>query len=86
MERLSETMAAIDKIYGTNHEYDEFRTWIYEHRKSYLKYFYPQNQGYERKEPRPICNMPLKADQWLFENCPLLSVRERILEQYDGEP
>ena len=77
-------MAAIDKIYGTNQEYAELKAWIYEHRKPYLKYFYPRKLGYETKEPRAICNMPHSADRWLFQNCPLTWVRERILEQYGG--
>lgn len=79
-------MAAIDKIYGTNAEYDELKAWVYEQRKSLLRYFYPRRLGYERVEPRAICNMPMAADVWLYEHCPLEWVRERIEEQYGGRP
>lgn len=70
-------MAAIDKIYGTQAQYDEFHTWAKEHRPQILEYFYPRD--YER----PITNLPQNEDMWLLENCPLEWVVHRIKEQYD---
>ena len=77
-------MAGIDKIYGTQKQYDQFITWCKKHhrRKKLHKYFYPV-EGYEAsKYERPITNFPKRHDMWLLKNCPFDWVTNRIKEQY----
>ena len=78
-------MAAIDKIYGSTEEYDEFLAWIEENKPEYTQYFY-QRDGYKNNISRPITNFPVRADRWLMRpgNCPIEWVKERIHEQYNG--
>lgn len=73
-------MAAIDKIYGTQAEWDELRAWLRQHRPTYVRYLYPRplvSQG-----QFALSNFGEKADQWLFLHCPIRWVHERIAEQY----
>jgi hypothetical protein len=83
MKRKEIKMAAIDKIYGSTQEYDEFYTWLREHEPEFTKHFYPRN-GYKNNMSRPITNFPMYVDKWLMANCPIEWVKERILEQYNG--
>jgi hypothetical protein len=76
-------MAGIDKIYGTNAQYDEFYAWAKENMPGYLGCFYPRD-GYE-EEHRPITNFPSNVDRWLLHTCPLRWVTDRIKEQYGME-
>lgn len=78
-------MAAIDKIYGTDEEYHEFKTWVYHTRPHLLKYFYPPKMA--KSHDRPITNLPNWADITLYRDpdCPQW-VKERIEEQYAGPP
>ena len=78
-------MAAIDKIYGTTEQYDEFLAWIKENKPEYTRYFY-QRDHYENMQDRPITNFPVEADRWLMRsgNCPIRWVKDKIHEQYDG--
>jgi len=73
-------MAAVDKIYGTLAQYDEFYTWIKEHKPEYLKYFYVR---YSSKSTITITNFPEEADMWLINNCTLDWVVDYIEDQYD---
>jgi len=76
-------MAAIDKIYGTNEEYDIFYLWAATNNRELLKYFYPR-EGYENaKYDRPITNFPQELDEWLIQNCPIQFVRENLQFQYN---
>lgn len=75
-------MAGIDKIYGSNEDYDVFYLWAATHNKELLKHFYPRD-GYDPKYERPITNFPQHLDEWLIKNCPVPFVRERLREQYD---
>lgn len=77
-------MAAIDKIYGTTKQYDEFRAWTADNAPQYLKHFY-ERDGYHDDTDRPITNLTEAADMWLLANCPLDWVVERIREQYGIE-
>ena len=70
-------MAGIDKIYGTDKQYEEFYGWAKENRPEILKYFYPREGG-----SGPITNLPEKEDMWLLKNCPIKFVVDRIKEQY----
>ena len=74
-------MAGIDKIYGTDTQYDEFHAWVKLNKPDALKYFY-EARGYTDNVDRPITNFPEKIDKWLLKNCPLLWVTDRIKEQY----
>lgn len=76
-------MAAVDKIYGSTEEYDEFYTWVVDNNPELQMFFY-QRDGYRNNKSRPITNFPTWADKWLMKNCPIEFVRERILEQYNG--
>ena len=73
-------MAAIDKIYGTSEQYDEFHAWCTENNQDALVHFYPRS-GYVGEE-RPITNFPERIDMWMLENCPIAWVVARIKEQY----
>ena len=54
-------MAAIDKIYGTTEQYDEFRAWCERNLLPALKYFY-ERDGYVDGKSRPITNFPSYID------------------------
>jgi hypothetical protein len=82
-------MAAIDKIYGTQKQYNELKEWLKENQKPIKckwgmlmpgNYLYPRN-GYN-KERRPISNFPHEVDKWLLKNCPIEWVTDNIKEQY----
>ena len=81
-------MAAIDKIYGTNKEYDEFYQWIEDNFPELTQAFYPKNEdAYDKSsayfnEVRPLTNFSEAADMWLLKNCPIKWVTEQIEEQY----
>ena len=73
-------MASIDKIYGTNEQYDEFHAWCKKNKRAALKYFY-QREDFN-PEDRPITNFPEEIDMWLIENCPIDWVVAYIKHQY----
>jgi hypothetical protein len=77
-------MAVIDKIYGTDTEWEEFHTWAEVNRPTILKYFYPLD-GFNTSLDRPITNLPEDEDMWLLNNCPLTWVLNRIVDQYGLE-
>lgn len=74
-------MAAIDKIYGTTEQYDEFYAWCEANKPTLLKYFYDRD-GYRKPYDRPITNFPVWVDKWLLSNCPLGWVVAAIKDQY----
>lgn len=80
-------MAAIDKIYGTYYQWCEFHTWVAtSKRPQYCRYFYPTpSYGEDGTGIGPITNTPVKVDIWLWENCPLEWVKERLKEMYGGK-
>lgn len=73
-------MADIDKIYGTDEQYEELFYWLNDNRPQYLRYLYPR-YGYIEM-PRPISNFSKAVDIWLYKNCPLLWVVSAIKAQY----
>lgn len=75
-------MAAIDKIYGTNEQYDIFYTWCEKNCKKAIMYFYKRD-GYKDNSSRPITNLPEDIDMWLLDNCDIKFVTDYIKEQYD---
>lgn len=81
-------MAGIDKIYGTNEQYNEFFKWLSENQKQIngrwpTSFLYPK-EGYD-VENRPISNFPEAVDKWLLSNCPFDWVINRIKFQYNIE-
>lgn len=89
----AKTMAAIDKIYGTRKQYDEFFKWAKENEPDIVKYFYLYN---ERDWPKPsndsrvIASFPVNIDALLFftwltdrDNAPPEWVIKQIMDQYD---
>lgn len=76
-------MAFIDKIYGTMAQYDELKEWCLERWPELERHFY-ERDWYRNPDDRPICNMPHRADVWLWHNCPFAWVQEALLYQYGG--
>lgn len=84
-------MAGIDKICGTEAQLIEFREWLKANKPEYLDYVNdPDNDFYWKPEKETdlvsISNFPEQADIWLYKNCPIKFVTDRIHEQYDGDP
>ena len=73
-------MAAIDKIYGTKVQHDEFRAWCEQHKPEALKHFY--RWDWDDDGEHPITNFPESLDMWLLLYCPLEFVRHRLYEQH----
>lgn len=82
-------MAAIDKIYGTQEQYDELeawikkdakRRWITKMNKKALSQMYSK-EGYP-KQNRPIAKFSYEVDMWLLNQCPFLWLNHKIREQY----
>jgi hypothetical protein len=80
-------MAAIDKIYGTKEQHDEFYAWAKENNPLLLDYFYTWDGEwlYDGRE-HPITNFPEFADVWVYHNCPITWVVDYIRDQYNGDP
>jgi hypothetical protein len=74
-------MAAIDKIYGTQEQYLEFKEWLKDNKPSATRYLYPEKCTNEKD--RAISNFPETIDMWLLDNCPIKWVVEYIKDQYD---
>ena len=72
-------MAAVDKIFGTKEEYDEFYDWCRILKPEVLQYFYPR---YEKDSQFTLTNFPEDVDRWMLKNCDIDWVVERIKEQY----
>lgn len=75
-------MAGIDKIYGTQAQYLEFKAWLEgENAQQALYYLYPEEDYNE--EYRPISNFPKEIDMQLLDCCPLEWVTDYIKSQYN---
>ena len=74
-------MASIDRIYGSNEEYDEFYAWVAENIPCLRRYFW-RREWYDDPADRRICSMPVWADVALYRKCPLEFVRARLRAQY----
>ena len=77
-------MAGIDKIYGSQKDFEVLEEWLQKNKPEYFIYLY-EADGY-KDAIRPISNFSQEADVWLYNNCPISFVTERIREQYNGEP
>jgi hypothetical protein len=89
-------MAAIDKTYVTKEELLEAISWAKEVGEVSLENgykFYPLNficyyndiDNIEDKDIYVLWNTPSWFDRWLWLNCPLSFIKERIEEVYDEE-
>jgi len=76
-------MAGIDKIYGTQEQYNELEQWLKVHNKKAIEGLYPKDDY--NLEDRPISNFSKKTDKWLLVNCPITWVTDRIKWQYGIE-
>ena len=73
-------MAWIDKIYGSQEQYDELHGWLTVNKPELIKRLYPQQSDETRV--RPISNFSLDDDEYLMERCPLEWVVKAIKIQY----
>ncbi len=76
-------MAAIDKLYGTHKEYQEFRDWCEKHFPDAVRYFYDWNWNDDL--PHAMTLFPTLIDMRLLQICPIEWVVQQIKEQYDME-
>ena len=74
-------MAGIDRIYGSNKQYDELLLWVEENNKELLPFFYLKKDHTDTLD-RPITNFPVWADKWLLKNCSIKWVTDYIRKQY----
>jgi hypothetical protein len=75
-------MAAVDKIYGTKKEYDEFHLWCSKHNPKLIYSFYDWDYLDDGKN-HAMTNFSEEDDKWLLKNCPLTFITDRIKEQYN---
>jgi len=96
-------MAGIDRLYGSDNQYDELRQWLID--TWILTAKKPKTQetdriraiingcldsmfkrdGMESSDDRPIASFSAREDSWLYRNCPLQFVVDRINEQYSED-
>jgi hypothetical protein len=84
-------VAGIDKIYGTEGQLVEFREWLEANKPEFLDMVNDPSCEFYRKphdesDLISISNFTEEADIWLYNNCPIKFVTDRISEQYDGNP
>lgn len=77
-------MAAIDKIYGNEKQYEELFYWVTMHDPQYAKNFY-QRRTEDAKEIMPICNLPMHGEAFLYQCCPHEWVRNNIEDRCGKE-
>jgi hypothetical protein len=87
-------MAAIDKIYAFSHnQHLEFYAWCKKNKRRCEKetgsdrldcfYYKPdETVNYDFSGGIAIANFPEIIDRWLYFNCPIAFVTDRIVEQY----
>lgn len=78
-------MAAIDKIYGTSSQYNEFLAWLNENKPEAMQYFYEYDDWTNEivNAARPLTLFPEKIDTWLLKHCPIPWARRAIKNQYN---
>ena len=75
-------MAAVDKIYGNEKQYDEFYNWCLKNNPNITQYFYEKNYK-DSNLSQAITNFPVNIDEWLYENCNIDWVIREIRFQYN---
>jgi hypothetical protein len=78
-----EIVAAIDKIYGTKAQFDEFYSWCNENKPDVLKHFYIGDSDWDDGKQHAITNFPMVVDKWMLKNCSIVWVKEYIKYQYN---
>ena len=79
-------MAGIDKIYGTYEQQKQLRKYLNNVAPQFLHCLYDYDQDINDEIGiRPISNFSTEADIFLWDNCPLPFVIERLKEQYNNE-
>lgn len=84
-------MASIDKTYLIWEDYLILKAWcknttlIYDNGEigSPLDFLVEYEEPYEGENP--VWNTPVAFDRWLYENCPLSFIQDRLKQQY-GDP
>ena len=75
-------MAGIDKIYGTQKQYDQLKQWLENNCPEGLDYLYERPSDPNLTESMPLSNFPTRIDKILWDNCPLIFVILTLKEQY----
>lgn len=91
-------MAAIDKTYINNKkDYEDLKNWVSTQKsfttpigesfdiRDYM-YNWDENavlQAFENGKEVPIWNTPVVVDKYLYKNCPLKFVQDRLKDQYN---
>ena len=79
-------MASIEKIYGNLEQWIEFNDWCIDNYPDALEYFYPSRRDDLTPDTeRTITSFPECVDRWIFANCPIKWVTDRIREQYGDD-
>jgi len=77
-------MAAVEKIYGNKAQFFELYNWCKNHCKKALKHFYMNSVwGVDLEEQKVIALFPYEIDMFLYDNCDLEWVKEKIENMYD---
>jgi hypothetical protein len=75
-------MAGIDKIYGTQQQYEEFYLWCESNLSAALMYFYEESNFCVCTGERMISNFPEWIDKHLLQHCDIEWVIDYIEDQY----
>lgn len=75
-------MAGIDKIYGSKTQLKNLRDWLTKNKPEYLRYVTILSDIPENEKVFAISNFPKEADLWLYLNCPIKTITDRIAFQY----
>ena len=73
-------MEYIDKIYGSQGQWDELQNFLKKNRPQALKHMDRRPRG--TKGHAPLANFPTATDMYLMTHCPLDFVQARLKEQY----
>jgi len=73
-------MAACDNLYGTKEEWQDLHDFLFQTNSEYIKKYMrpkPEHDGEVR-----ICYIA-DIQGWLVENCPLVWVKERLIDNFE---
>ena len=75
-------MAGIDKIYGTQKQYDQLKKWLEQYYPEGLGYLYERPSHPNLTELLALSNFPSHIDKVLWNNCTIPWVRLALSQQY----
>ena len=78
-------MAGIEKIYGNRSQYEELYEFLEKNKPEFLNGMIQANKPKDDETIRPVSSFTVKQDEWLYENCDIDFVTDRIEEQYNGQ-